>query len=65
MLCEQGVKILIYEPTLDVSMFETYEVENNINQFKERCDIIIANRFEEELSDVMFKIYTRDIYGRD
>ena len=37
----------------------------NLGYFKEACDVIVANRFSAELSDVQHKVYTRDLYARD
>lgn len=61
----KGIPILVYEPTLDSTDFFRSEVVKNLNEFKNRCDIIIANRWNNELEDVREKVYTRDMYGRD
>ena len=64
-LSKNGVEILIYEPILKQETFNGYKVENNLQKFKNECDIIVANRFEDTLQDVKEKVYTKDIYKRD
>lgn len=59
------VEVVIFEPTLDVEEFEDYRVVNDLKQFKEISDVIVANRLADELNDVIEKVYTRDIYTRD
>lgn len=58
----KGVEIQIYEPTLSEDIFEGYKVEHNLSTFKNTSDVIIANRFDEELEDVKHKVYTRDLF---
>lgn len=65
MISKSGRKIIIFEPTVKDTKFETYEIENNMEQFKSRSAIIIANRIGDELDDVKKKIYTKDIFKRD
>ena len=60
-----NVKVIIYEPTLKKSEFDGFEIVNNINEFKEKSSIILANRKESLLEDVNEKIYTRDLFSRD
>lgn len=62
----KGATILVYEPSLpDNSTFFGSQVVNDLMQFKTKCAVIIANRFDSSLEDVVEKVYTRDIYRRD
>lgn len=61
----EGVKVVIFEPTLSAAEFEKYPVNNDFTSFKSECDVILANRMNSELSDVSEKVYTRDLYSRD
>ena len=61
----KGAAIVIYEPSLCADTFEGSRVIRSLAEFKEMCDVILANRYDEELRDVKDKIYTRDLYCRD
>lgn len=61
----KGMPVLVYEPTLDEPTFFGSEVTHDLESFKQRCTVIIANRWAKELADVEDKIYTRDLFGRD
>ncbi len=65
MLTQEGVRVVIYEPTLDADVFSGCEVLRDIEVFKERCDLILANRYHPDIADVAEKVYTRDLYTRD
>lgn len=64
-IARHNIEIIIYEPTISENIYLNYKVLNNIEDFKSKSDLIIANRIEEELLDVMDKVYTRDLYYRD
>ena len=64
-LRERGVEVIIYEPVITSEDFEDMPVVNDIIAFKQRSDVIIANRQSEELGDVSEKLYTRDVFVRD
>lgn len=65
MLIENGMKVIIYEPTLDIDSYCGYNIMHNLNAFKVVSSIIVANRFNSELEDVKEKVFTRDLFGRD
>ena len=64
-LKEKNVNIIIYEPTLNEKKFSECKVINDFKEFSAKADVIVANRYEDELFDVRDKVYTRDLYSRD
>lgn len=63
-LNDEGYSVIIYEPLLnDETKYKENTVVIDLNEFKSTCDIIVANRYDETLEDVIDKVYTRDLYG--
>lgn len=61
----KGVPVVVYEPTLEASDFYGSKVIGDLDRFKSECDVIVANRWSDDLSDVTDKVYTRDLFKRD
>ena len=61
----KGINVIVYEPTMRDNAFFNSKVVRDLQQFKDASDIIIANRYNDELKDVLDKLYTRDLYFRD
>ena len=64
-LKKAGVEVIVYEPTLTEKAFYDCIVENDLGKFKALSDIVIANRYNIEISDIDNKIYTSDLFFRD
>ena len=61
----KGLEVIVYEPVLSESQFYHSEVVNDLTEFKRRSSVIVANRVSDEIRDVVDKVYTRDLFGRD
>ncbi len=61
----EGIEVVIYEPTLKEDNFYNSRVIKDLEEFKKISDVIVANRLETPIEDVVDKVYTRDLYGRD
>lgn len=64
-LLSYGIKVVIYEPTLQDNEFNGIQVISDFNEFKTISDVIICNRMSEELGNVKEKVYTRDLFTKD
>jgi UDPglucose 6-dehydrogenase len=61
----RGIEVIIFEPTLMEKEFFHSEVINDLQEFKAKADIIVANRLADDLADVCDKVFTRDLFGSD
>ncbi|MEN2775822.1 nucleotide sugar dehydrogenase [Acetivibrio clariflavus] len=61
----KGVEVVVYEPALKEDKFLRSKVIKDLDEFKGISDVIVASRLSDEIKDVMNKVYTRDLFGRD
>jgi UDPglucose 6-dehydrogenase len=61
----KGIEVIVYEPALKESEFFHSRVVNDLAKFKQEADIIVANRITNDISDVVSKVYSRDLFGKD
>ena len=61
----KGIEVIVYEPSLEASDFFHSRVIRDLEEFKRMSDIIVTNRWADDLHDVRRKVYTRDLFDRD
>jgi UDPglucose 6-dehydrogenase len=61
----KGAEVVVFEPVLKDAHFFNSEVIRDLQKFKDVCDVIVANRIADEIKDVNFKVYTRDLFSKD
>lgn len=64
-ILNKGIEVVVYEPCIKVNNFFGARVVKNLEDFKSRAEIIVANRYSDDLFDVQSKVFTRDIYGNN
>jgi UDPglucose 6-dehydrogenase len=65
-LRKSGVQVIVYEPQIDTNEVEGFPVIHSLEKFKKESEMIISNRMEsQDLTDVLDKIFTRDLFQRD
>ena len=57
-----GKKLIAFEPYINNDYFNGIEVDNELKSFKKRCDLIVTNRYDDCLSDIKDKVFTRDLF---
>lgn len=61
----KGIEVVVHEPSINEETFFNSRIINNLEEFKENCCVIIANRRSAELADIENRVYTRDLFGSD
>lgn len=61
----KGIEVVVFEPALKEELFYNSRVITDFDEFKEICDVVVANRLSAEIKDVADKVYTRDLFSRD
>lgn len=62
-LQKNGIKVVVYEPTLSLDIFNECPVEHNLIAFKKSSDLVLCNRMDDDLLDIVDKVYTRDLFN--
>jgi len=61
----KGIEVVVYEPTLKDDLFFNSRVIRDLDEFKRISDVVIVNRVDDNVRDIMNKVYTRDLFARD
>ena len=61
----KGVKVIVYEPSLEEDYFFGSELVINLSDFMTKSDLVVSNRYSSELDAICDKVFTRDIFGLD
>ena len=61
----KGIQVVVFEPAIKDNLFFNSRVIRDLDEFKRISDVIVANRYNSEIEDVLEKVYTRDLYFRD
>ena len=61
----KGIEVIVYEPALKEPEFFHSRVVNDLDQFKQQSDVIVANRITDDILDVADKVFSRDLFGKD
>jgi UDPglucose 6-dehydrogenase len=61
----KGIEVVVYEPVLEEDSFFRSEVIKDLEAFKQKADVVLANRLTDDIMDIRDKVYTRDLFGND
>jgi UDPglucose 6-dehydrogenase len=61
----KGIEVVVYEPVIGESSFFRSTVMKDLSNFKQKADVVLANRLTDEIMDIKDKVYTRDLFGQD
>jgi UDPglucose 6-dehydrogenase len=61
----KGIEVIVYEPVIKEAEFYRSRVVNDLAQFKQESDVIVANRITDDIRDVEDKVFSRDLFGKD